>query len=149
MDQTFQALGSILLKAIPTAILLLVLYFYLKVVFFGPLAKVLKEREGLTKGARQAADQSLAKAEQRTKEYELKLRDARGEVYKDQEETRKKWLGEQAAQVAEAKQAADASVEQARAGIAQEAATARKGLEETSTALAEQIATTVLARRAS
>ena len=70
MEQTFQALETILLKAIPSAILLLVLYFYLKAMLFGPIAKVLKQREELTKGARKAAEQSLARAEQKAKESE-------------------------------------------------------------------------------
>jgi F-type H+-transporting ATPase subunit b len=149
MEQTFQALESILIKAIPTAILLLVLYVYFKAMLFGPLARILKQREEMTKGARKAAEQSLAKAEAKATEYETKLRDAKGEVYKDQEETRKKWLADQAAQLAESKKKAEATIEAARQGIAQEVATARQGLAETSAAIAEQIATTVLARRSS
>ncbi len=147
MEQTFQALESILLKAIPTAILLLVLYFYLKAMLFGPLARILKQREELTKGARKAAEQSLAKAESKATEYETKLRDAKGEVYKDQEETRKKWLADQTAHLAQSKANAEASIRTAREGIAQEVAVARQGLAETSASIADQIATTVLARR--
>jgi F-type H+-transporting ATPase subunit b len=148
MEQTFQALETILLKAIPSAILLLVLYFYLKAMLFGPIAKVLKQREELTKGARKAAEQSLARAEQKAKEYEDKLREAKGEVYRDQEETRKKWLADQAAQLAQAKAKAEASMNSAREGIAQEVATARQGLADSSATMADQIATSVLARRA-
>ena len=148
MEQTFQALETILLKAIPTAILLLVLYFYLKAMLFGPIAKVLQQREELTKGARKAAEQSLARAEQKAKEYEDKLRDAKSEVYTDQEETRKKWLADQAAQLAQAKAKAEASMNSAREGIAQEVATARQGLADSSATMADQIATSVLARRA-
>jgi F-type H+-transporting ATPase subunit b len=149
MEQTFQALQGILLKAIPTAVLLLILYFYLKAMLFAPLARILKEREALTKGAREAAEQSLARAEAKAKEYEDKLRDAKSEVYRDQEETRKKWLADQAAQLAQAKANADASMNTAREGIAQEVATARHGLAETSSAIADQIANSVLARRSS
>jgi F-type H+-transporting ATPase subunit b len=148
MEQTFQALQGILLKAIPTAILLLFLYFYLKAMLFAPIAKVLKQREELTKGARKAAEQSMARAEQKAKEYEDKLRDAKSEVYRDQEETRKKWLADQAAQLAQAKAKAEASMNSAREGIAQEVATARQGLADSSAAIADQIATSVLARRA-
>ena len=36
MEQTLQALAGILLKAIPTIFLLLFLYFYLKLMLFGP-----------------------------------------------------------------------------------------------------------------
>jgi F-type H+-transporting ATPase subunit b len=149
MEQTFQALEIILLKAIPTAVLLLLLLFYFKAMLFGPLAKILKQREELTKGARKAAQQSLAKAEEKAQEYETKLRDAKGEVYRGQEETRKKWLAEQAEQLAQTKASAEASLQTAREGIAQEVTVARQGLAETSASIADQIATTVLARRQS
>jgi F-type H+-transporting ATPase subunit b len=148
MEQTFQALEIILLKAIPSAILLLVLYFYLKAMLFGPLARVLKQREELTKGARKAAEQSLARAEQKAKEYEDKLREAKGEVYRDQEETRKKWLADQAAHLVQAKANAETSINGAREGIAQEVAAARQGLADSSATMADQIAASVLARRA-
>src|SRR5215475_4677341 len=98
MEQTIQALGGILLKAIPTVVILIFLHFYLKFMLFKPLAKVLKERDALTAGARKAAEQSLAAAERKAQEYEAKFRDARAEVYKQQEETRKVWLQDQAAQ---------------------------------------------------
>jgi F-type H+-transporting ATPase subunit b len=148
MEQTFEALGGILLNAIPTIILLIFLHFYLKFVLFKPLQKVLKEREALTAGARKAAEQSLAAAERKAAEYDAKFRDARAEVYKQQEETRKTWLQDQAAQVAEARGRNEGQIKDARFQIAQEAAGARQNLLETSTALADQIATRVLARRA-
>jgi F-type H+-transporting ATPase subunit b len=147
MEQTFQALEIILLKAIPTAVLLLLLLFYFKAMLFGPLAKILKQREELTLGAREAAQQSLAKAEEKATEYETKLRDAKGEVYRSQEETRKQWLAEQAAQLEQTKAKAEATMKAAGEGIAQEVTVARQGLAETSAAIADQIATTVLARR--
>ena len=50
MDQTLHALGGILLKSIPTVVLLLFLYFYLKSMLFGPLTRVLKQRDELTAG---------------------------------------------------------------------------------------------------
>jgi F-type H+-transporting ATPase subunit b len=149
MDQTFQALLGILLKAIPTAVLLLVLYFYLKVVMFGPLAKIMKERDALTKGARKTAEQSLARADQRAQEFENKIRDARGEVYKENEEIRKKWIAEQSAHIERAKVAAEGLIQNAKTAIAQEAATAKQNLGDQSSALAEQIAAAVLARRSS
>ena len=87
MEQTLQALGGILFKAIPTVIFLLFLHFYFKHAVRA-LAKVLKQREELTAGARKAAEASLAAADRKTAEYEAKLRDARAEVYREQEDTR-------------------------------------------------------------
>ena len=55
MQETLQALGGILLEAIPTVILLIVLHFYLKAILFGPLDKVMKRRRELTEGDREIA----------------------------------------------------------------------------------------------
>src|SRR5438132_1787686 len=102
MEQTLQALGGILLKAVPTVCLLLLLHFYLKGMLFGPLERVLKQRDELTEGARKAAREGLAAAERKAQEYEARLREARAEVYRHQEETRRRWLDEQSARIAEA-----------------------------------------------
>jgi F-type H+-transporting ATPase subunit b len=144
MEQTFQALGVILLKAIPTVIILLLLHFYLKIVLFGPLRAALQEREVLTAGARKAAEDSLAAADRKAKEYEAKFREARAEVYKQQEETRKQWLQDQAGHIAAAHTRTRASVEEARTQISAEADSARQNLRQTSESLADQIADRVL-----
>jgi F-type H+-transporting ATPase subunit b len=149
MEQTLHALAGILQKAALTVGLLLLLHFYLKAMLFGPLEKVLKERDHLTKGARKAAEQSLADADKKTQEYETKLREARAEVYKQQEEIRRRWIEEQTSQVAEARERNAAAVRKAREEILAEAAAARQSLTESSGALADEIATAVLAGRAS
>lgn len=148
MEQTLQDLAGILIKAIPTVVLLLILHTFLKAVLFGPTEKMLAERESLTKGARKAAEDSLELAERKTAEYEAKLREAKAEVYKEQEETRKKWLEDQAAQIAEARKSAEATVANAKASIAQEAVAARATLQRTSEGIADQIANTLLGRAA-
>ncbi len=147
MEQTLQALGGILIKAIPTAIFLVFLHFFFRSMLFGPLRKVLKQREELTAGARRAAEASHAEADRKTAEYEAQFREARAEVYREQEETRRRWLADQATQVAEARSSAEAGVARAKVELASEAAGARQNLLETSGALADQIATAVLARR--
>jgi len=148
MQETLQALGGILLKAIPTVILLIILHFYLKAVLFGPLDRVMKERRKLTEGARELAEASLAAATRKADEYEAKLREARAAVYKQQEEIRKRWLEEQAQQVAEARTRSEATVKAAREAIAQDVAAARTSLQDTSATVADQIVATVLGKRA-
>jgi F-type H+-transporting ATPase subunit b len=149
MEQTLQALSGILLKAIPTAILLLILHFYLKVMLYGPLQKVLKRRDELTAGARKAANESLAGAERKAQDYETKFRDARSEVYKEQEETRKIWIEDQAKQIAEGHARATEAMVSAKKQLESDTAAAKQNLVETSASLADRIANTVLARRAS
>jgi F-type H+-transporting ATPase subunit b len=148
MQETLQALSGILLKAVPTVILLIILHFYLKAMLFGPLDRMLKQRRELTEGARKIAEDSLAAAARKAEEYEAKLREARGAVYKQQEEIRKRWLEEQAQQVAEARTRSESTVKAAREAIAADAAAARTSLQETSKTVADQIVATVLGRRA-
>ena len=147
MEQTLQSLAGILIKAIPTALFLIVLHFYLRLMLWGPVRRVLKEREEMTAGARRAAEASLANADRKVQEYEAKLREARAEVYKEQEEARQRWLADQASQISDARLKAEATIKQAKFEIAQEAAAARTSLLETSGTLAEEIATSILARR--
>jgi F-type H+-transporting ATPase subunit b len=147
MEQTVQALGGILLKAIPTVVLLIILHFYLKSMLFGPLDRVLKQRRELTEGARKLAEDSLAAASRKAEEYEAKLREARAAVYRQQEEIRKGWLEDQATQVNEARERHDAALKTAREAIAADAVAARASLQESSKAMADQIVATVLGRR--
>ena len=147
MEQTLQSLGGILLKSIPTIVFLIILHFYLKAVLFGPLDRILKQRRELTEGARKVAQDSLAAAARKADEYEAKLRDARAVVYKEQEEMRKRWLEEQGDEVAQARTRMEASVKTAREALAADAAAAQASLKDASSALADQIAETVLGRR--
>ena len=142
-----QALGGILLKAIPTAVLLLLLYAYFKAMLFAPLEKIQQQRKELTEGARQTAAQSLAKAEKKTQEFEARLHEVRSQVYKEQEEQRRKWLEAQAAQIADARGALEKTVKDAKFALAAESAAARQALLDTSGELADQIAAAVMSRR--
>jgi len=148
MDQTLHALGGILLKSIPTVVLLLFLYFYLKLMLFGPLTRVLKQRDDLTAGTRDAAQKSLRDAERKVQEYEAKMREARAEVYREQEETRKRWLADQASQVEGARERTGHTVRQAKEEMTVEVTAARQTLAASAAGLADQIATAVLSRRA-
>src|SRR5487761_1272587 len=145
MEQTLQALGGILLKAIPTICLLLLLHFYFKAMLFGPLEKILKQRDELTGGARKAAQESLAAADEKQRKYEAKFREAKAEVYRAMEETRHGWLEDQAAQIAESRQRSESSVRAAKQQVAAEAAAARIDLAESGASLGDRIATTLLA----
>jgi F0F1-type ATP synthase membrane subunit b/b' len=69
-------------------------------------------------------------------------------VYKQQEEIRKRWLDEQSQQVAEARARSESTVKAAREAIAQDAAAARKSLQDTSAAIADQIVATILGKKA-
>ena len=149
MEQTLQALAGILLKGIPTVVIVFLLHFYLKAMLFKPLEKVLKQRDEATNGARKAAEASLAAAERKSAEYDIAIRDARTEVYKEQEQARAKLLADQEARIKEARQKVDSMVKSAKAQIEAETAAARQSLSDQTSTLADQIATSVLTGRAS
>ena len=128
MEATLHALSGILLRAIPTFLLVIFLHFYLKYMFFKPLDKVLHARYEATEGARQRAAESLEKAAAKTAEYEAALRAARSEVYQTQEQLHRRLQGEQSAQVHQARAQAEAAVRDAKAQLAAEIAQAKADL---------------------
>jgi F-type H+-transporting ATPase subunit b len=143
-DQILAKVGALMLQAVPTLILIIVLHFYLKAMLFKPLAKVLAERDTLTKGARDKAESSLKLAEEKASQYEKAIRDARGELYKEQEAMRKQWMADQTAQVEQAKARAEAVLNSAREQIAKDAAEAKQNLLTQSEQLADQIANSIV-----
>jgi len=148
MDKILQQLAELVIKAIPTILIVVALHFYLKNVFFKPLGKVLAKRYEATEGARKSAEESLRRAAAKTAEYEAALRAARADLYHAQEQTHKKLQDMHAAQLLEARQRADALVKQSRGQIAVEAEAAKASLSTDSDLLASQIAESVLRRTA-
>jgi F0F1-type ATP synthase membrane subunit b/b' len=147
MEQTLHALGEILLKAVPTFVLVLLLYGYLSRMFFSPLEKVLKKRYDATEGARKLAEESQAKATAKTEEYEAAIRTARVEVYQELGEWRRQLQGERAEAIAQARKQAEAQISQATAQLNQEVAQLKQGLAGESDALATEITNSILRRR--
>jgi F-type H+-transporting ATPase subunit b len=141
-------LGGILLRSVPTFLLILLLHAYLKSMFFKPLEKVLEARRQATEGARQLAEQSLARAVAKTEQYEKELFAAKTGLYLAQEKAYKELQDRHAAAIAEARAAADTQVKQAKALLAADIEQARVTLAAESDALANRIAETVLRRSA-
>jgi F-type H+-transporting ATPase subunit b len=147
MEQTLHALGQLLLKAIPTFIILVILHFYLKWTFFNPLERRLRERWDANEGARKRARENLDKSARMAEAYEAAIRAARNGIYGEHEEHRKKWKQEQSAAIEEARREAEVLMEEASRSITSEAEAARLGLQAETDRIAEQIATTILERR--
>jgi F-type H+-transporting ATPase subunit b len=148
MDAMLHALGGILLRAVPTFLLVVLLHFYLKSVFFKPLEKVLHTRYEATEGARKLAEQSLEQAAAKTARYEAALQTAKAELYRSQESLHKELQEREAAAVLAARQRAEAAVHQARELLAADVDATKKTLAADSDALATQIADSILRRSA-
>ena len=148
MEETLRQLGRILLQAIPTFLLIILLHFYLKFIFFSPLKKVLRLRYEATEGARKLAEASLAKASEKAAEYEAALRAARSETYKELEQLRRQLQDERAAGVRDARARAEAAAAQAKAALGAEVAALKQNLDAESEVLADRIANKILRGRA-
>lgn len=149
MEQTLLALGGILLKAIPTVVLLLILHLYLKFMFFRPLGEVLAKRREATEGALESAEAILKQASEKAAAIEGELRKAREEIYQEQEEMRKRWIGEQTVKLDEARRQSRELIHQAKQELEAGTAAGKRELAATTDALAEQIARALLERKAS
>jgi F0F1-type ATP synthase membrane subunit b/b' len=137
-------LGELFLQAVPTVLIILLFYFILRAIFFKPLLAVMAERDARTVGAQQASEAAQIAAADKVKKYQDALRQARGQVYAEQEAARKKLLDERAAQIKEARTRAAGEVNAAKARVTAELAAARRDVESTVAQLSAEIAQRIL-----
>ncbi len=137
-------LGELFLGAVPTVLILIVLYFILKSLFFKPLLAVMAEREKRTTGAQKAAEAAQGVAAEKVKQYQEALKQARAKVYAEQEAARKRLLDERAALLKASRNLAASEVGAAKEKVAQEVAAAKRELEAGVPQLAAEIAKRVL-----
>src|SRR5438552_1946067 len=117
MDETLQQLGELLLGALPTVILLALLYALYTAIVHKPLQRVLAERRSKTEGAVEKSRADIAAAEARTAEYEQKLREARAAVFRAQEARRQAALQARSNALNEARTRSQAQVQAAKEDI--------------------------------
>ncbi len=144
MDQTLQQLGELLLKAVPTVILLALLYALYTTIVHKPLRRVLEERRNKTEGAIEKSKADIAAAEARTSEYEQKLREARAAIFRVQEAKRQAAMQARTQAVNQARAKAQTQVQAAKADIERDRAAAQKGLQGEAAELAQEIVRRVL-----
>ena len=144
MDQTLRQVGELLLGAIPTAVILLLLWVAYTFLVGRPLRQILAKRRGLTEGAMLKARADIAAAEARTQEYEQRLREARAAIFKAFETRRQAAMHAREEAINQAREMAHQQIREAKAAIEQEMAVARTGLQAESGRLANQIIQAVL-----
>jgi F-type H+-transporting ATPase subunit b len=144
MEQTLKQVGELLLGAVPTILLLLTLYGFYTVLVYKPLKKVLAERRSRTEGAVEKARADISAAEFKAFEYEAKLREAKLAIFRAQEARRQQAQEARGAAIAEARQQADALIQQAKTQLQQDAAVAKQGLQAEGERLAGEIIRAVL-----
>jgi F-type H+-transporting ATPase subunit b len=144
MQDIGHQLGELFLQAVPTVLIILLFYFILRAIFFKPLLAVMAERDSRTVGAQKAAEAAQAAAAEKVKQYQEALRQARAQVYAEQDTARKKLLEERAAQLKEARTKAAGEVNAGKNRVAGELASARREIEATVAQLSSEIARRVL-----
>lgn len=144
MDTTLRQAGLLLLDAIPTVVLLLLLYAIYQNLVRKPLERILAERRDRTEGALQKARTDVAAAEARTQEYEQKLAEARLAIFKAQEARRQQAQQMRSKAMEEARSRAQQQIREARVAMEQDVTQARAGLQGESERLASEIIRTIL-----
>jgi F-type H+-transporting ATPase subunit b len=140
-------LGEFFLQSVPTLILVLLFYWFLKTNLFQPLTKVMAERSAQIEGARRESDASQAAAQEKVRAYLEAQKKSRAEVYAEQEAARRGVLEERATLVRESRDRANERIRAAKGIIAKESATVRTQLEKESQALGAEIVRAILERR--
>jgi F-type H+-transporting ATPase subunit b len=148
MDIILHQLGELLLTSLPTLLLLILLTFYLKYIFFRPLQRVLRERYEATEGSRKLGKDSLERAAAKTAEYETMLRNARAQIYQEQGQALKQMRERADEQIAQARGRAETAVRDAKQQLAADVEAAKASLGKESDSLANEIAESFLRRRA-
>jgi F0F1-type ATP synthase membrane subunit b/b' len=143
--EIFNQLGELLLSAVPTVILVLLFYFFMRWSFFGPIERVLSERHKRAEGARQEAEASRAAVREKMRVYHEALRKARGEIFAEQEAVRRRVLDERQAAISAARLAAQQELQGAKKALDADVDAARAQLEQSSAVLASEIAEAILA----
>ena len=144
MQEIVHQLGELFLQAVPTVLIVLAFYLIMRSLFFKPLLAVMAEREARTAGARKAAAAAEAAAAEKVKQYQEALKQARAQVYLEQEAARKKILDERAALLKEARVKAAAEVAAGKERVAKELASALLDVKSSVGQLAAEIARRVL-----
>jgi F-type H+-transporting ATPase subunit b len=144
MDETLHQLGGLLLGAVPTVILLALLYALYTAIVHKPLRRVLEERRRKTEGAVEKSRADIAAAEARTAEYEQRLREARAALFRAQEARRQAALQARSNAMREARNRAQGQVAAAKKNIEADQEAAQAGLQKEAAALAAEIVRRVL-----
>jgi len=144
MTDLVHQIGELFLRAVPVALIVLILYFVLRSLFFKPILAVMAGRDARTSGAQKAAEAAQSAAAEKVKQYAEALKQAKASVYAEQEAERKKLLDERAAFLKDARSKASTEVGTAKERVAGELEAAKREIEASASQLAAEIAARVL-----
>jgi F-type H+-transporting ATPase subunit b len=146
MDETLHQLGTLLLGSVPTIFLFLLLVILYRFLVYGPLNRVLAERRARTDGAIEQANAATAAAAAKTQEYEAQLRAARSRIFQARQQKQQQWNRERDSALAEAQEAAQRQIEEAKLALQAQTNAAHRTLENSIDELAGEILRAILPR---
>ena len=114
-----------------------------------PILRVMAEREGAVKSARELAESAAGQARTATAEFEARTQAARNEIYREMDEKRRRALARRAELLAATRAQVESEIVEARESLQKQAAAARARLEQDANVLAGDIVERVLGRKAS
>lgn len=147
--EILRQLRELFIQSVPTIVIVLIFYYFLRWSFFGPIQKAMAERAAKIEGARAEAAAAQADAEKDLDTYNDAIRKARGEIFAEQEEARKVVLDERVRLLKAMRGRVQEEVAAAKLRIAAELAAARKDVEAQTPVLAGEIVRGILERRPS
>jgi F0F1-type ATP synthase membrane subunit b/b' len=130
-------------------LIVLLLAFVLGRGFFGPLNRVMREREAAIRSAQDLARGAADRAREAAAQFEERTKAAQAELYREMDENRRRANEKRAAIMAETRRDVDAQLVEASGRLKAQAAEARVQLEREAAALGEAIVERVLGRKAS
>jgi F-type H+-transporting ATPase subunit b len=149
MNETLHQLGGLLLGSVPTIFLFLLLVILYRFLVYGPLTRVLNERRERTEGAIEQANAATAAAAAKTQEYEAQLRAARSKIFHARQQKLELWNRERDRAIAEAHEAAQRQIQEAKLALQAQTAAARRTLEGSIDDLASEILRAILPKSTS
>jgi F-type H+-transporting ATPase subunit b len=137
------------LSVVFVILFVLLLTIVLDRLLFKPILRVIAQREGAIRSARELAERSAAEARAATAEFEQKTTAARAEIYRQMDEMRRVALEERAQIVSKTRAEAEAEIAAAGAKLEADADEVRRRLAADAEALGAAAADRILGRRAS
>jgi F0F1-type ATP synthase membrane subunit b/b' len=132
------------IQAAPTVVIVFIFYLFMRWAFFTPIQKAMAERSAKIEGARAEAAEVEAAAAKVQQTYDEALKEARGEIYREQEAARQAVLDDRAKLLKAMRSRAEEEVAAAKKQIAAELAESKVEVERQTPSLASEIARTIL-----
>jgi F0F1-type ATP synthase membrane subunit b/b' len=138
-------LEQLFLSAVPTVIIVFLFYLFMSWSFFKPMMRVLNERHNRAEGAKVEAEAARLAAREKLQSYNDTVKKTRSQIFVEQEAERRRTLDARQATITAARATAQNTIQEAKIALAAEVKAVEAELQQSSGALADDIANAILA----